>query len=46
MTSATLSALYDAPVEVLRIGGRVVVAGVPDSPAAETHHESAGEVAV
>jgi zinc/manganese transport system ATP-binding protein len=46
MTSATLSALYDAPVEVLRLGGRVVVAGVPDGPAAETHHETSGEVAV
>jgi zinc/manganese transport system ATP-binding protein len=46
MTSATLSALYDAPVEVLRIGGRVVVAGVPDTPAAETHDPPADEVAV
>jgi zinc/manganese transport system ATP-binding protein len=46
MTSATLSALYDAPVEVLRIGGRLVVAGVPDGPAAEAHHETPGEVAV
>jgi zinc/manganese transport system ATP-binding protein len=44
MTSATLSALYDAPVEVLRLGGRVVVAGVPDGPAAEPHHDVTSEV--
>jgi zinc/manganese transport system ATP-binding protein len=31
--SDVLSALYDAPVEVARIGDRVVVLGAPD------HHE-------
>jgi zinc/manganese transport system ATP-binding protein len=30
MTSQSLSALYGAPVEVLRIGDRLIVAGVPD----------------
>jgi zinc/manganese transport system ATP-binding protein len=30
MTSATLSSLYGRPVEVLRSGSRIVVAGVPD----------------
>jgi zinc/manganese transport system ATP-binding protein len=34
MTSQTLSALYGAPVEVIRAGGRILVAGVPDTP----HH--------
>lgn len=36
-TSATLSELYDAPVEVIRTGGRILVAGVPESPE-HTHH--------
>ncbi|GAA2184085.1 metal ABC transporter ATP-binding protein [Brooklawnia cerclae] len=30
LTSATLSELYDAPVEVIRSGGRILVAGVPE----------------
>jgi len=30
MTSATLSALYGSPVEVIRSGGRILVAGVPE----------------
>ncbi|HZX03518.1 ABC transporter ATP-binding protein [Kribbella sp.] len=38
MTSATLSELYRSPVEVVRSGGRVLVAGIPevshDGPAA------------
>jgi zinc/manganese transport system ATP-binding protein len=34
MTSATLSDLYRSPVEVVRSGGRVLVAGVPE----DTHH--------
>jgi zinc/manganese transport system ATP-binding protein len=37
LTSATLSDLYGTPIQVVRTGGRIVVAGVPDSPE-ETHH--------
>lgn len=37
LTSATLSELYDAPVDVVRAGGRILVAGVPDTQ----HHEVA-----
>ncbi|HEU5268020.1 MAG TPA: ATP-binding cassette domain-containing protein [Jatrophihabitans sp.] len=33
LNSATLSDLYGAPVEVVRSGGRILVAGVPDIPA-------------
>ena len=36
LTSATLSELYDAPVEVVRASGRILVAGVP-----ETYHDEA-----
>ncbi|MFC6157282.1 metal ABC transporter ATP-binding protein [Kribbella jiaozuonensis] len=36
MTSTTLSDLYRSPVEVVRSGGRVLVAGVPE----DTHHTS------
>lgn len=32
MTSATLSDLYEAPVEVVRSGGRLLVAGIPEVP--------------
>lgn len=35
LRSDVLSDLYDAPVEVVRAGGRILVAGVPDHP----HHE-------
>lgn len=41
VTSETLSALYDAPVEVLRASdGRLVVVGQPEAPAhhADRHH--------
>jgi zinc/manganese transport system ATP-binding protein len=34
MTSATLSDLYESPVEVIRSGGRLLVAGIPEWP----HH--------
>lgn len=37
MTSASLSALYDSPVEVIRSAGRILVAGMPDHHA--THHD-------
>jgi zinc/manganese transport system ATP-binding protein len=41
LNSATLSELYDAPVEVVHVGGRILVAGVPDTPeqAHHDHHE-------
>jgi zinc/manganese transport system ATP-binding protein len=41
LNSATLSELFDAPVEVVRVGGRILVAGVPDTPeqAHHDHHE-------
>jgi zinc/manganese transport system ATP-binding protein len=41
LNSATLSELYQAPVEVVRLGGRILVAGVPDTPeqAHHDHHE-------
>lgn len=41
MTSERLSALYGTTVEVVRIGGRVIVAGAPDAVHAEpggSHH--------
>jgi zinc/manganese transport system ATP-binding protein len=42
LTSATLSDLYRAPVEVIRAGGRILVAGVPDNP--ESSHHPDGEL--
>jgi zinc/manganese transport system ATP-binding protein len=49
-TSASLSELYQTDVEVLRVRGRIVVVGVPDSPHAEigsTHyHHLHGDDAV
>ncbi|HZC69247.1 MAG TPA: ATP-binding cassette domain-containing protein [Jatrophihabitans sp.] len=43
MNSATLSELHDAPIEVVRVGGRILVAGIPDTPelAHHDHHEVA-----
>ncbi|MHB1612705.1 MAG: metal ABC transporter ATP-binding protein [Actinomycetes bacterium] len=38
LSSATLTALYDAPVDVLRVRGRVLVVGTPDQ-AAHDHGE-------
>jgi zinc/manganese transport system ATP-binding protein len=38
MTSASLSALFGTPVEVLRSGGRLVVAGIPDAPGHDHAH--------
>jgi zinc/manganese transport system ATP-binding protein len=40
LTSETLSALFDAPIEVVRVGGRILVAGIPDSPE-HAHHDHA-----
>lgn len=41
LNSATLSELYEAPIEVIRLGGRILVAGVPDilEQAHHDHHE-------
>ena len=39
LTSETLTALYGAPVYVLRAGGRLVVVGAPDAEQDEHHHE-------
>jgi zinc/manganese transport system ATP-binding protein len=39
LTSETLSALYGAPVFVLRAGGRLVVVGAPDAEESSHHHE-------
>jgi zinc/manganese transport system ATP-binding protein len=41
MTSEVLSDLYDAPVEVIRYNGRILVAGVPDH---EPHHPGDAEM--
>ncbi len=38
MTSRTLSSLYGVAVEVIRTGGRIVVAGVPDAYVHEHDH--------
>lgn len=40
MTSASLTALYDSPVEVIRSAGRILVAGMPDNHASHHEHDS------
>lgn len=42
LTSETLSALYGAPVFVLRAGDRLVVVGAPDAEASHHHHDGEG----
>ncbi len=42
MTSQTLSALYGVPVDVVRLGERIVVVGAPDL---HDHHERGGGAA-
>ena len=49
LTSATLSDLYQTRVDVVEVGGRIVVVGVPDSPHADPgsahyHHVPTTEV--
>jgi zinc/manganese transport system ATP-binding protein len=39
LNSGTLSDLYGVPIDVIRIGERIVVAGIPDTPE-QTHHET------
>jgi zinc/manganese transport system ATP-binding protein len=43
LTSATLSDLFESPIEVVRIGGRILVAGIPDSPEQAHHDHHAAE---
>jgi len=38
MTAQTLSSLYGVPVDVIRVGARIIVAGVPDSQVHELDH--------
>ena len=40
LNSATLSELFEAPIEVVRVGGRILVAGIPDTPD-QAHHDHA-----
>jgi zinc/manganese transport system ATP-binding protein len=42
LTSASLSSLFDAPIEVVRVGGHILIAGIPDAPehAHHDHHEA------
>ena len=42
LTSQALSELFDAPIEVIRVGGRILVAGTPDS-AEQAHHDHHAE---
>jgi zinc/manganese transport system ATP-binding protein len=49
LTSATLSDLYETRVDVVEVGGRIVIVGVPDSPHADPasahyHHVPGAEV--
>ena len=45
LNSATLSELYDAPIEVVRLGGRILVAGIPDTPQLAHHdHDEAAVI--
>jgi zinc/manganese transport system ATP-binding protein len=41
MTSGTLSSLYGTPVEVLRAGGRILIAGAPDIHVHTHEHDRA-----
>jgi zinc/manganese transport system ATP-binding protein len=45
LNSATLSDLFGSPIEVVRVGGRILVAGIPDTPehAHHDHHVEVGQ---
>jgi zinc/manganese transport system ATP-binding protein len=45
LNSATLSDLFGAPVEVVRVGGRILVAGIPEGPE-QGHHDHDDDEAV
>ena len=38
LTSNALGELFRAPIEVVRVGGRILVAGIPDAPE-QAHHD-------
>jgi zinc/manganese transport system ATP-binding protein len=38
LNSATLSELFGAPIEVVRVAGRILVAGIPEAQAEAHHH--------
>ena len=42
LNSATLSELFGAPIEVVRVGGRILVAGIPETPS-EAHCDHAAD---
>lgn len=41
LNSAALSELYGAPIDVVRVGGRILVAGLPEA-SRDAHHSPAG----
>jgi zinc/manganese transport system ATP-binding protein len=41
LTSATLSQLYQTSVEVLRVQGRIVIVGAPETVPVDQHHDPA-----
>lgn len=45
LNSATLTELFGAPIDVVRVGGRILVAGIPDTPE-HAHHDHAAELTV
>ncbi|MFN3950068.1 metal ABC transporter ATP-binding protein [Microbacterium sp.] len=44
LTTETLSALYGAPVYVVRAGGQLIVVGAPDADEAHHHHHDEDDV--
>ena len=38
MTSPVLSQLYGTPIDVVRVGGRILIAGMPEDPVHEGDH--------
>jgi zinc/manganese transport system ATP-binding protein len=40
LNSATLSELFGSPIDVVRVGGRILVAGIPDTTE-QGHHDHA-----
>jgi zinc/manganese transport system ATP-binding protein len=44
LTTETLTRLYGAPVDVLRVRGRLVVVGTPDDQGAHHDHDHGPEV--
>lgn len=46
LNSKTLSELFDSPVEVVHVGGRIIVAGVPEAADGAHHDHDHSEVGV